>query len=240
MTCPPPAPPPSLSTAKRLSSLGRRPALDDPRSLPEASSPTLAEVFPATATDGAGPGFVAAHLTGTAPRPVLWVQDRMSLREAGRPYLAGFPDPPELLCLVVSRAVDVLWALEQGLGCSGLSAVVGEVWGNPPVLDFTATKRLALRAEAHGCPAWLIRRGAEADLSAARERWRIGSLPSLSEPDDTRAPGAPQWRAELFRARWRPPGDWVVRHEAGKLVYEHGVARPATEEPARPARQMAG
>lgn len=205
--------------------------------------PTLSEVFPVRATDGAAPAFVAAHvtrMTRTRRSPVLWIQDRQSIRETGRPYLAGLARPPEMLCLVVSRAVDVLWAMEQGLGCSTLSAVVGEIWGNPPALDFTASKRLALRAEAHGVPAWLIRRGAEADLSAARERWRLSSLPSLTDPDDSRAPGQPQWRAELFRARWRSPGDWVVRHDAGtgEMVFDHGVARPATIDES--GRQVTG
>ena len=45
---------------------------------------------------------------------------------------------------------DALWAMEQALGCADLAAVVGEVWGDPAALDFTATKRLALRAEASG------------------------------------------------------------------------------------------
>ena len=47
--------------------------------------------------------------------------------------------------------------MEQGAGCAGLSAVVGEIHGAPAVLDFTATKRLALRAEASGVPVWPIR-----------------------------------------------------------------------------------
>ena len=218
MTCPP-----SPQTAARL-----RPA-ETPRQA------TLAEVFPDTAVDGAAPAFVLAHIpagTGT----VLWIQDRLSWRETGRPYLAGLAHPPPLLCLTVNKAVDVLWAMEQGLGNAGLSAVVGEVWGDPSSLDFTASKRLALRSEAHGIPAWLIRRSATADLSAARERWRIASLPSLPNRDDMRSPGAPQWRAELFRARWRTPGQWVVRYDpqTHRMDFDHAVRTEA------PAAQAAG
>jgi len=157
---------------------------------------------------------------GRAPRgPLLWIQDRLSLRESGRPYLAGMAVPgrpealPEVLHLTVGRAVDVLWAMEQGLGCTALSAVVGEVWGDAPALDFTATKRLALRAEAHGVPAWMLRRGGSADLSAARMRWRLSSIPSDRRDDDPRAPGLPRWRAELFRARGLRPGTWTVRYD---------------------------
>jgi protein ImuA len=186
--------------------------------------PTLAEVFAATATDGAATGFVLAHLAAGAR--VLWVQDRMTRREAGRPFPPGLPVRAELLHLEVARAADVLWAMEQGLGCPALAAVVGEVWGATPVLDFTATKRLALRAEAHGVAAWLVRRGAAPDLSAARERWRLASLPALAHPDDLRAPGAAQWRATLFRARWRAPAEWVAQHDrvTGQLVLGQAVA----------------
>jgi protein ImuA len=188
----------------------------------------LCEVFAATPADGAATGFVLAQL---APRgPIIWVQDRLSLREGGRPYAAGLASllgrPVELLHLRVGRPVDVLWAMEEALGCPSLAAVVGEVWGDPPALDFTATKRLALRAERGGVQAWLLRRAARADLSAARERWRLSALPSPPAPDDLRAPGDPLWQATLLRARGRMPADWVARAERGRIALAHPAARP--------------
>jgi len=188
---------------------------------------TLSEVFAETATDAAATGFVCAHLRG-ADKPVLWIQDRLSLQQAGRPCLAGLPVPLALLHVTVSKPVDVLWAMEEGLHCAGLSAVLGEIWGDPPALDFTATKRLALRSEAAQRPAWLIRRAATANLSAARMRWRVSSLPSQTVPYDMRAPGAAQWRADLFRARWQAPGSWVARHDAQGLQFDHGIQDHAT------------
>jgi protein ImuA len=185
---------------------------------------TLAEVFSEQAVDGAPIAFAVAHLR--ADKPVLWVQDRMSRRETGRPYLAGLPVPLRILHVTVSKPADLLWTMEEALGCPALGGVLGEVWGDPAVLDFTATKRLALRSEAHGVPAWLIRRAAHPNLSAARERWRVDSLPSLPDPDDQRAPGLPLWQADLFRSRWRQPGQWVVRHDQDGLSFEHGVDRP--------------
>jgi len=189
---------------------------------PTRPLPTLAEIFAPTSWDGAATAFMLAHLRGGA---VLWVQDRLTRREAGIPYPPGFGVAVDLMVLQVGRAADVLWAMEQGLGSPALTAVVGEVWGEAPALDFTATKRLALRAEAHGVAAWLIRRGAAADLSAARERWRVGSLPSAAHADDLRAPGAPIWRTTLFRARWRAPADWVTRYDphTHRMVMEHPV-----------------
>ena len=172
----------------------------------------LSEVFALTPGDGAASGFVLAQLP-RGPAPLLWVQDRVSRQEAGRPYLPGLGLPGPILRVDVARAADVLSAAEDGLHCTALSAVVAEIWGDPPALSFTASKRLALRAEASGLPCWLIRRGASPDLSAARERWRVVSLPSAPHPDDPAAPGAPRWRAELFRARDRRPGTWVMCYD---------------------------
>jgi protein ImuA len=199
-----------------------------------APSATLIEVFPDRAADGAARAFALSHLD-PARGPLLWVQDRLTLRESGAPYLPGLPPGLELIRLDLARPADVLWAMEQALGCTALGAVLGEIWGEAPVVDFTATKRLALRAESRGLPCWLIRRAAQPDLSAARERWRIRAAPSLPHPDDDRAPGAPVWHASLFRARTRPPGQWNVSWTpaAGRQV----VTPPA---PAAQDRVQAG
>jgi protein ImuA len=177
-----------------------------------AASParaTLAEVFAVQAADGAARAFALSHLD-PARGPVIWVQDRLTRREAGEPYLPGIGAGFRLIRVDLGKPADVLWAMEQALECRDLGAVLGEIWGEAPVAGFTATKRLVLRAEAHGMPCWLIRRAAQPDLSAARERWRIASAPSMPDPDDDIAPGMPVWRAELFRARGRPPGTWEL------------------------------
>jgi protein ImuA len=169
------------------------------------------DMFPATPEDAGSVGFLVASLTARAG-PILWVRDRMTGAEAGRLYL-----PQRLglrmLDVSLSRAVDVLQAMEDGLSSGALGAVVGEMWGEPKGLTFTATKRLALRSEAHGVPCWLIRHGAVANLSAARNRWRVASLPSAPNTDDPAAPGDPRWQVELFRSRTQPPGTWIARYD---------------------------
>ncbi|MDP3340412.1 hypothetical protein [Frigidibacter sp.] len=174
----------------------------------------LSEIFAETGAEAAAAGFVLAQL-GPGPGPVLWLQDRMALRESGRPSLPGLGLRRPLLLMQLSRPLDVLAAAEEGLRCKALAAVVAELRGNPPALTFTALKRLALRAEAAGVPCWLIRQGAAADLSAARDRWRIATRPSAAHPDDPRAPGDPRWQVELFRSRDKRPGIWVAHHERG-------------------------
>lgn len=173
---------------------------------------TLCEAFPQTVTDVAALAFVLSRLPRTNA-PILWVQDRLSRKEAGRPYLAGLGMAHPIIMVDLSRAADVLWAMEDGLRCRALAAVIGEVWGDPAVLDFTATKRLALRAEAADVPCWLIRRAASPNLSAARDRWRIASLPSAPNSHDVQSPGLPQWSVDLFRSRRTKPGQWVARYD---------------------------
>jgi protein ImuA len=200
---------------------------------------TLVEVFATRPGDAGAVGFVLAHLRARTG-PVLWVQDRMSQGEMGAPYLPGLRLP--VLRVALSRPADVLTALEEGLRTTGLAAVVGEVWGDPAVLDFTATKRLAMRAETTQTPCWLIRWGAQANLSAARMRWRVSSLPSSANADDALSPGDARWQAELFRTRTGKPGTWAVQHDRaadrisfsatvpdGTLVENHGTTgRSAT------------
>ena len=190
----------------------RLPGADDP--------PTLAELFASSPRDGGWAGFLLAQLD--RDRPLLWVQERMAILEGGRIYPPGF-EFSDLIHVEARDSRAALWAMEEGLRCGAIGAVIGEIWGDPAALDFTATRRLAVAAERHGVAAWLVRLGGRANLSGARRRWRVGSAPSLPHPLNHRAPGAAVWDAELFRARGAAPGRWAVTHEAGGL---HLVAAP--------------
>jgi protein ImuA len=182
--------------------------------------PTLSELFAAHPRDGGWAGFLVAQLD--ASKPLLWVQERMAILESGRIHPPGLP-AQDLIHVETRDARDALWAMEEGLRCAGLSAVIGEIWGDPNALDFTATRRLAVASERSGVAAFLIRLGGHANLSGARMRWRIASAPSLANELDPKAPGAPAWDAELFRARGMPPGRWTVSHEADRF---HLAAAP--------------
>ena len=200
---------------------------DRPATMPH----TLSEAFPSSPTDASAVGFALSRLPCTNA-PILWVQDRLSRKEAGRPMIAGLSAKRPIIMVDLSRATDVLWAMEDGLRCRALGAVIGEVWGDPAALDFTATKRLAMRAEAADVSCWLIRRAASPDLSAARDRWRIASLPSAVHPHDPQAPGAPRWSLDLFRSRRSKPGQWVATYDvAADRVHLAASVRDRTVEP---------
>lgn len=178
-------------------------------------APSLTDMLCTKPADPSATGFLIASLTDTNG-PILWVQDHSSRRENGHlytPSLSAHGIKRPVLRVNVSHPRDVLWAMEEGAACTGLSAVVGEIHGAPAVLDFTATKRLAMRGEASGVPIYLIRSGDPGALSAARERWRVTSLPSLPMPHDIQAPGLPRWDVDLFRARGREPGRWVANYD---------------------------
>lgn len=190
------------------------------------------EIF-ASAREGSGAAMALAlaldRARAAAPDPLadapdqrmwLWVQDKEALRRTGRPYRPGLPRAlrHRLIHVAANTAGDALFALEEGLRCRDLAFVIGEIAGNPKALSFTAQRRLSLAAQRHGVPLWLVRLDAARDLSSARMRWEARAAPSLSPRWNAAAPGGPRWRAELFRARSHPPGEWVLGEEAGVLV----------------------
>lgn len=202
-----------------------------------ALQPRLVEIF-AESRDAAGSGFVLAQLGGALRSgTILWVQDRVVLRDHGRPYphwcRSGSGKGSAGIVHVVARdAGQALWAMEEGLRCAELSAVIGEVAGNPRALDFTATRRLAVAAERFGVPALLLRLGSQADLSGARMRWRAQSRPSLMPRWNAAAPGMPVWSLELFRARGPRPGQWDAAYDraADRLDLVSPLRDPALGE----------
>ena len=203
--------------------------------LPKSPQPTLSELFATHPRDGGAIGFLLAQLE--QGKPLLWVQERMAILEAGRIYPPGLPSP-DIIHVEARNAQSALWAMEEGLRCAALGAVIGELWGDPRALDFTATRRLAVAAEKSGVSAWLVRFGAVPNLSGARMRWRVASAPSLANPFDPRAPGAAAWNAELFRARGFAPGRWAVAHD-GQADHFHLVAAAGDRALDEDARSVA-
>ncbi|WP_247870763.1 hypothetical protein [Azospirillum sp. TSO5] len=174
---------------------------------------------------GAGTGFAAALLARLAtPRtPALWI---LRGRDLYAPGLAAYGLTPDRLVAVRAvRPVDALWAMEEALRCSALSAVLGELEG----LDLTASRRLQLAAESSGVTGFLLDVGAglgasggrnrlAEGLSAAVTRWRLDAAPSLDGEEDAapRPAGGPpglgkaRWSVALERCRGGRPGHWTL------------------------------
>jgi protein ImuA len=170
----------------------------------------------------------ALRAEGTEDRgALLWVQDRAAVKLTGRPYRPGLPRDlrHRLIHVVAEKPQDALFALEEGLRCREMMAVIGEIAGNPKALDFTASRRLTLAAEKHGVPLWLVRLDARRDLSSARLRWDVRAAPSARPRWNAAAPGPAAWRAELFRARAHPPGEWTLSDVGSRFAAER-IAPP--------------
>jgi protein ImuA len=208
------------------------------------------------AEDGAVPAaFIAGLCARLDPgKPVLWCE--MGAGELYGPGLAAAGLAPGRLILARPRNVaDLLWAMEEGLKCRALAAVVGEM----AALSGPASRRLQLAAEATGVTAFALRRGEKfpqtkpifvenkANLAsetkpiggetkpisaipnAAVTRWHVAALPG----GDTGEPGLgrPLWRLDLWRVRGGAPAGWIVEasdatgHVALPAALGDGAAR---------------
>ena len=227
----------ALPTAGELTSLGAR----VPRWRPGLAGARHSEVFTSGREAGGAAAALALALDAmradgperAEERGVLWVQDAAAMRLTGRPYRPGLPEElrRRVIHVAAKTAEDALFALEEGLRCRDLAFVLGEIAGNPKALDFVASRRLSLAAEKHGVPLWLVRLDAARDLSSARMRWDVRSAPSPRPRWNPAAPGRPNWRAGLFRARGHAPGEWILHDDGQGLAAaapDHGdLARPA-------------
>lgn len=178
------------------------------------AKPTLQELFAAPG-DASASGLALAQVETGRKGALFWVQQARALKEMGRVFAHGLPSALRrpILHVVTRNPRDTLWAMEEGLKCPSLAAVIGELHGDPAALDFTASRRLAVAAERYGVPVFLLRSEGRADLSGARRRWRVESRSSLPHPHDPKAPGMPAWSLDLFRARDMRPGQWDVAYD---------------------------
>lgn len=167
--------------------------------------------------EGAATAFAAVVLgLAAGSGSVLWVSPQPVVYPPG--LLAYGLAPARLIHVRVRKAAEGLWAMEEGLRCRGLGAVLGENLE----ADLTASRRLQLAAEAGGVTGCLLQaagRGSTA-ASAAVTRWRVASAPGLpvSDPSSTESElGAPCWQLDLIRCRGGRPGTWLVTWENGRV-----------------------
>ena len=163
------------------------------------------------AHDGAALGF-AAHLLGrfaaAAPGTLLWCRRPSGVFDAPpyAPALSAWFDPARLLVVTVRREEDLFWAMEEGLRCPGIAAVLGEPAHSHAqrAADSLSGRRLSLAAEKSGVPALLLRPQPAPPQSVCVTRWRVASAPSPEVPG-IETLGAARWQVELRRNRFGTP-----------------------------------
>jgi len=161
------------------------------------------------------PTLFIAGLAARLKGPVLWVLQRRDLFAPSLSCVGLHPD--RVIYAEAFRPEVVLQTMEEGLRCSGLAAVVGELNGK---LGLTASRRLHLAAETSGVTAFILRRSLKmndpvfAEPMAAVTRWRIGVLPSpppFADAPDVPGLGPRLWQLDLIRCRNGEGGRWIVQ-----------------------------
>jgi len=165
---------PSLAALRRhIASLDRAPARDACVRFATGHGPLDAmlggglargrvhEVFGAGGEEGAATGLALlwAQLAG-GNAPLLWLRSDGAARIGGLPYGPGLAalglDPARLLLGAMPDDAMLLRAAVDALRCPALGGLVMELRGRAPLLDLTASRRLALAAEASGVTALLL------------------------------------------------------------------------------------
>jgi protein ImuA len=156
-------------------------------------------------------GFVSALLSTLMERSgvALWIS---TCRKVFPPALRTFGiQPDKVIFLDLKKEREVVWAMEEGLKCAAVTAVIGEV----SEIDFTASRRFQLAVEESQVTGFIHRPNAKKITSNAFvSRWRIEPLTS-HVANDLPGIGFPKWKVELLKIRNGRPGQWNV-------IWEHG------------------
>ncbi len=165
--------------------------------------------------------LLAGRLAARNGGAVLWC---MAWRGDGGdlypPALAAFGLDPSRLVLVRCRGrAGMLSAMEEGLRCSALAAVLGEA-DRPP--DTIAARRLQLAAESGGVAGFMLLHGAMSCGATSRgaSRRHGANTPGAMAPIHPPSPAASRWRVDhaprgcwrlaLLRCRGGGAGAWTV------------------------------
>jgi protein ImuA len=184
---------------------------------------------------------LCTRLLTEKPGPVIWCQlrdpDRLHLHAPG---LMGLGiDPGRVTKITLRKEQDLLWAIEEALDCAYVAGVVGVLWSEK-LYDFTASRRLALRAKKSGVSAFVVRSHWANGTTAADTRWCISSAQSKA-PRTGHAflprLGKAQWRLDMTKCKGAKPCAWNVvwDHEALRFDLAARLADRADLPPCRPA-----
>jgi protein ImuA len=215
----------------------------------ETPSGVMHEIFADTQTEAGttlGFAFAQARPLISLKRPaVIILQLAQDGGELGVPYALGIKsfgiDPDAVVLGRTDTPVDLLWAMEEAIACRSVAAVIADIATPVKALDFTATRRLSLRAAASGCSIFVIRYTRQREASAARYRWRLASVLSRPPPFDRQAPGRPRWQVTLEKGSLG--GRRVVASPMGEVFLvdwtERGLERVASDGGAGSVRRSA-
>lgn len=192
----------------------------------------LHEIFaPSYGDGGAGLGFAlaqGARLVSPRRPALVWLGLKAESGETGLLYAPGLArlgmGSGALVMVLAEGIVPMLWAAEEATASPAVAAVVLECLVPHRALDFTALRRLSLRAGQSSTPVLVLRYGEGREASPARTRWAVRAAPSAQNPFDGRAPGEALWRASLEKAPQGKRGEWLLGLSQGGEFHEHKEA----------------
>lgn len=178
----------------------------------------LTEVIPSGYRDRiAALGKVMASLADLSKRsddPILWCQ----LRDVERlhlhgPGLTAFGiDPARVTKVTLLTERDLLWTMEEAVASGSVAAVAGVLWSEK-LYDFTASKRLRMRARESDTAVVMVRSHRAHGTTAADHRLSVSTQPSLGaehRPGAFGLLGDPTWQVNLTKSRHSHPGTQYV------------------------------
>ncbi len=183
------------------------------------------ELYAAEADDAPSVTGFAAMLALRAVgcrAPLFWLRTDEAERRGGLVHGPGLielgGDPDSLVLGQAPDAKALLRVAADAARCPGLGALIVEAHGKCPMLDLTASRRLALAVEQSGVTLLMLRLEAEPVPSAADTRWAVSSAPSQTL--EANAPGPPAFEIELLRRRSGPAGMcWRLEWNRDRLIF---------------------
>jgi protein ImuA len=196
---------------------------------------------------GAALGFALAQATGflTPVRPGLLILQLVAdTQETGLPYGLGFSTfglaAEDVVLIRAETITELLWAVEEAIACRAVGAVVADIAYPHKALDFTASRRLALRAAAAEASVFIVRYARDREATAARYRWQV--TPALSQPPpfDNRAPGLPRWQVRLEKGSLKGTSKSAPEDQVYVVDWTENGFRPAHDIEPREDARIAG
>lgn len=213
-----------LLTTDAVTELGRAEAAGE-ASLLSPPPGVLHEVFADEQRNGGSAlgfalGLARTLLTGNR-QAIIYLQLAADAQELGLPYGIGLKtfgiDPSRIVIGRIETLTELLWAMEEAIACRAVAGIVTDIMGHPKALDFTASRRLSLRAAAAGTSAFILRYGRDREASAAKLRWRVSPHPSAGQQFDHLSPGPPRFEIEIEKRRL---GSKTQRAEGKRMIVD--------------------